>query len=103
MHDRTILADRSYDEMKDFFFPDAHDEPLVYGYGLGLIWYNDAFVSGLRVWGHSGNAPGYAAAMLYLVDYGAVVSLMDNTEHGQAMPVFERIFDVVTRHIDGEL
>lgn len=103
MHDRTILTDASYDEMKDFYFPYAHDEPLVYGYGLGLVWYNSAFMAGEKVWGHSGNAPGYAAGMFYLVDYGVVVSAMDNTEHGQAMPVLERIFDVVTRYMDGEL
>jgi len=102
MRDRTILSDVSYGEMRDFVFPSAQDEPLVYGYGLGFVWYNGAFMEGLKVWGHSGNAPGYAAAMLYLVDYDVVVSLGDNTEEGDAVgPVIRRIFPVIVEHMEG--
>jgi D-alanyl-D-alanine carboxypeptidase len=97
MHDRTILQDTTYDEMTDFYFPTGHDEPLLYGYGLGLLWFNPDFVSGEKVWGHSGNAPAYAAAMLYMVDHGVVVSLMDNTHEGEAVSVAGRIFDVIMR------
>jgi hypothetical protein len=104
MRDGTILTGASYSEMKDFVFPNAQDEPLVFGYGLGLAWYNSAFMEGLKVWGHSGDAPGYAAAMLNLVDYDVVVSLGDNTHAGDAVgPVIQRVFQVVAEHMDGGL
>ena len=101
MHDRSFLGDAAYAEMTDFYFPSAHDEPLVYGYGLGLMWFNPAFLSGQRVLGHGGNAPGYAAGMLYLADYGAVISVMDNTERGDAMGVLDEIIPVVVAHLEG--
>jgi D-alanyl-D-alanine carboxypeptidase len=99
MHERTILDDATYDQMTDFYFPTGQHEPMLYGYGLGLLWYNSAFVSGQKVWGHSGNAPGYAAVMLYMVDYGAIVSLMDNTQEGESVGVTGKIFDVILEHM----
>lgn len=95
MRDRTILSDSSYAEMTDFYFPVAHDEPMVHGYGLGLMWFDASFVYGHTVWGHGGNAPGYAAGMLYLPESGAIVAVMDNTEHGEAMEILQGIFQVV--------
>jgi CubicO group peptidase (beta-lactamase class C family) len=68
MHDRTILQEATYGEMTDFYFPVGHDEPMVFGYGLGLMWFHDSYTGGHEVWGHGGNAPGYAAGMLYLPD-----------------------------------
>ena len=81
--------------MTDFYFPSGHDEPMVKGYGLGLMWFDESFNGGDKVWGHGGNAPGYAAGMLYLPDYGVVVALMDNTEEGEAMIALEPILDVL--------
>ena len=95
MNERTFLDDATFDEVTDFYFPAGNDEPLVHGYGLGMVWFNPSFMSGQTVWGHSGNAPGYAAGMLYMVDHGVVVTVMDNTEHGTAMGVLGRIFDVI--------
>jgi D-alanyl-D-alanine carboxypeptidase len=102
MHVRTLLDDATYAEMTDFYYPSGHDEPMVDGYGLGLMSFNSSFVSGHTVWGHGGNAPGYAAGMLYMVDYGVVVSLMDNTEYGEAMVVLDEIFDVITEHMEAQ-
>ncbi len=99
MHDRTILQDATYDEMTDFYFPVGHDEPMVLGYGLGLMWFHDSFTGGHQVWGHGGNAPGYAAGMLYLPDHGVIVALMDNTEEGEAMMALDPILDVITDHL----
>ncbi|UCC83865.1 MAG: beta-lactamase family protein [Gemmatimonadota bacterium] len=99
MHERTLIDEATYDEMTDWYFPSGHDEPMVHGYGLGLMWFNSSFVSGHTVWGHGGNAPGYAAGMVYMVDYGVVVSLMDNTEYGEGMVVIDEIFDVITGHM----
>ncbi len=96
MHERTFLDEATYAEMSDFHFPTGHDEPLVYGYGLGLAWFNRLFLSGQRVWGHGGNAPGYAAGMLYMVDYATVVIVMDNTGEGEAMGrILTQIFEVI--------
>jgi D-alanyl-D-alanine carboxypeptidase len=100
MHERTILADASYDHMKDFYFPVGHDEPMVHGYGLGLVWFNRDFLFGREVWGHTGNAIGYAAGSLYLIDYGVSVGIMDNTEHGLAMQVLDGIFDVIVEFME---
>jgi D-alanyl-D-alanine carboxypeptidase len=101
MSERTFLSDAAYAAMTDFFLPSGHDEPMVQGYGLGLMWFNPAFVSGQRVWGHGGNAPAYAAGMLYLVDHGAVVAAMDNTEEGDGMEALNAILQVVVTHAQG--
>jgi CubicO group peptidase (beta-lactamase class C family) len=66
-----------------------------------FCWFNESFVGGHRVEGHGGNAPGYAAGMLYLPDYGVVLSLMDNTEEGEAMIALEPILDVIMDHLLG--
>ena len=102
MHDRAILNDATYGEMTDFYFPSGHDEPMVKGYGLGLMWFDESFVWGHRVWGHGGNAPGYAAGMLYLSDYGVVVALMDNTEEGEAVIVLDPILDVIMDYLQAD-
>jgi D-alanyl-D-alanine carboxypeptidase len=99
MHDRTLLEPATYAEMTDFFFPSGHDEPMVYGYGLGLMWFHESFTFGHTMWGHGGNAPGYAAGMLYLPDHGVVIGIMDNTEEGEAMDVLEPILDALMDHI----
>jgi D-alanyl-D-alanine carboxypeptidase len=98
MRERTLLSDASYAQMTDFVFPTGSDEPLVYGYGLGFVWFNPDFFLGQKVWGHSGNAPGYAAGMLYLVDHDAIVAVMDNTEEGDGMATLNAIIPVVVAH-----
>jgi D-alanyl-D-alanine carboxypeptidase len=95
MHDRSILNAASYGEMTDFQYPSAHDEPMVLGYGLGLMRFAPDFAFGFDVWGHGGNAPGYAAGMLYLPAYGVAVGVADNTEEGEAMEVLEEILQVI--------
>ena len=101
MHERSFLGDAAYAEMTDFYLPFGHDEPMLHGYGLGLLWFNPEFLFGHRIWGHGGNAPGYAAGMLYLVDHGAVVSIMDNTEHGDAMGTLDAILAAVVELAEG--
>jgi D-alanyl-D-alanine carboxypeptidase len=98
MRDRTLLEAASYQAMTDFYVPVGHDEPMVRGYGLGLMWFSSAFTNGIaNVWGHGGNAPGYAAGMLCLVDHDIVIGVTDNTEHGVAMEV---VFDVIEVVLD---
>ncbi|MEJ2504348.1 MAG: serine hydrolase [Gemmatimonadota bacterium] len=100
MRDRTLLQPASYQSMTDFHIPHGHDEPMVRGYGLGLMWFSPEFVNGVdHVWGHGGNAPGYAAGMLYLVDHDVIIGITDNTEQGEAIEsVAYRLMDVVHDH-----
>ena len=102
MHTRTIMDDATYEEMTDFHVPVGHDEPMVRGYGLGLMRFSPEFMGGLDAWGHGGNAPGYAAGMLYLADYGVVLAVMDNTEHGVAMEeVSNSLLTVILAYLQG--
>jgi len=101
MRDRTILTEASYAEMTDFNYPVGRDEPMVQGYGLGLMIIGPSFLGGRTVWGHGGNAPGYAAALLFLPAYDAVVGILDNTWDGQAMNTMLRIFEVIEEEAQG--
>jgi len=98
MQERTLLSSASYDEMTDFILDVGTEEPLVHGYGLGLLWFNSAFMAGQKAWGHGGNAVGYSAGLIYMVDHGAIVSIMDNTDEGEAMGVLGGILNVVVAH-----
>jgi D-alanyl-D-alanine carboxypeptidase len=96
MRDRTLLAPSSYAVMTDFYMPVGHDEPMVRGYGLGLMWFDESFVDGLEdARGHGGNAPGFAAGMIYLADHDIIIGVTDNTEHGLAMGAIFAVLDVV--------
>jgi len=97
--DRVVLSEDSLARMLDFHSP-CPGEPIVAGYGLGAISYAPEVFNGLTVWGHSGNAPGYAAASLYLPDYGICVGFMDNTERGDAMPALVELLTKVTTWLD---
>ncbi len=99
MLDRTILTANSYAEMTDFYYPSGHDEPMVKGYGLGLMWFGESVTWGYKVWGHGGDAPGYAAGSLFLPNLGVVIGIMDNTEEGESMEVLNPILKVVEEHL----
>jgi D-alanyl-D-alanine carboxypeptidase len=101
MLDRTILTSDSYEAMTDFYFPSGHDEPMVKGYGLGLMWFHESFTSGYKVLGHGGNHPGYAAGSFFLPDLGVVIGIMDNTEYGESMVAMDRILEVIGSYLDG--
>jgi hypothetical protein len=101
MHERSFLNSDTYAEMTDFVFLSGHDEPLVRGYGLGLLWFNASQLFGQELWGHGGNAIGYAAGMLYMTDYGVSIGIMDNTEHGDAMTVLGDIMAEIVDYLEG--
>jgi len=77
-----VLDQRSFDEMVTFLPVDMEDEPLLAGYGLGAVRFSPELFNDLEVWGHGGNAPGYAAGSFYLPDYGVSLGFADNTENG---------------------
>ncbi|HSF84722.1 MAG TPA: serine hydrolase domain-containing protein [Acidimicrobiia bacterium] len=94
-HEQTVLRADSFAEMIDFYPTEMEDEPLLDGYGLGAVRFAPEFVSGLEVWGHGGDAPGYAAGAFYLPDYGISMGFADNTERGDAMPLIDDMMGLI--------
>jgi len=99
--DRIVLSEAALTQMLDFHSP-CPGEPILAGYGLCAVSYAPELFNGLTVWGHSGNAPGYAAASLYLPDYGVCVGFMDNTEAGDAMPTLVEILNLAAAWVEQE-
>jgi D-alanyl-D-alanine carboxypeptidase len=98
VEDRVVSQD-TLDLMLAFHTP-TPGEPLVQGYGLGVVRFAPELFNDMEVWGHSGNAPGYAAGMLYLPDYEATIVILDNTEHGEAMPTINSLLSVIEVNLD---
>jgi D-alanyl-D-alanine carboxypeptidase len=98
--DKSVLTQPSLDQMLTFHSPCTGEEFLAAGYGLGVVKFNPQLFNGLEAYGHSGNAPGYAAACIYLPDYKVCIGLMDNTEEGDAMLTIADLLDIITSHID---
>lgn len=93
-----VLSEESLEAMLDFHSP-TPGEPLVEGYGFGAIKFSPELFNGLEILGHSGNAPGYAAGMLYLPEYETVIVILDNTERGEAMPTINALLSVITENL----
>jgi D-alanyl-D-alanine carboxypeptidase len=96
--DRAVLSPEYHDQMMDFHVP-TPGEPLVYGYGLGSIWFSPELFNDLTLYGHSGNPLGYAAGGFFLPDFGVCIAILDNTEEGETMPVINDVLSIVTRHL----
>ena len=97
--DQTAVSPGQLTEMMDFYTP-VPGEPLVAGYGLGLVHFNPDLFNGLTVYGHSGDAPGYTAASLFLADYNVCLGIADNTEDGDTMWVITDLLTIITDHLD---
>jgi len=94
-----LLNENSFKQMLTFHSP-TPGEPLVVGYGLGIVKFNPELFNGLEIWGHSGNAPGYAAACFYLPEYDVSIGMMVNTEAGEAMPTIFDVLTIITTHVE---
>lgn len=79
------------------------EEFFCAGYGLGAAKFQPQLFNGLEVYGYSGNAPGYAAACLYLLDYGICMGFTDNTEEGNAMMTIADLLSIITSHLEETL
>ena len=100
--DKAVLSQSALDQMLDFYSPCTGEEYMCAGYGLGAVQYNPQLLNGLAAYGHSGNAPGYAAACIYLPDYNVCIGLMDNTEEGESMAMsLSNILTVITDELEG--
>lgn len=98
-HEKNVLSQETLDKMLTFHSPCTGEESLGAGYGLGAVRFNPDFFNDLEVIGHSGNAPGYAAACLYLPDYGVCLGFTDNTEEGDAMYIITDLLNIIVDHI----
>jgi D-alanyl-D-alanine carboxypeptidase len=98
-HDKNVVSQDSYNQMMAFHSP-CPDEPLAAGYGLGVVRFEPSFFNGLEVWGHSGNAPGYAAASLYLPQYDVCIGYVDNTEEGETMYTIAELMTIIVEHMN---
>ena len=100
-HDKTVVSQASLDQMLTFHSPCTGEEFVCAGYGLGVVHFNPQLFNGLYAYGHSGNAPGFAAASVYLPDYDICIGLMDNTEEGESVGAsMSNILTVVTNHFE---
>jgi len=102
-YDGRVLGEQSLDQMLDFYSPIPEGSPdwrLCAGYGLGTVRFEPDIFNGLEIWGHSGDAPGYAAASLYLPDYDVFIGIATNTEEGEAMGTLNDLLSIITSHIE---
>jgi len=94
-----LLNENSFEQMLTFHSP-TPGEPLVVGYGLGVVIFNPELFNGLKIWGHSGNAPGYAAACFYLPEYDVSIGMMVNTHAGETMPTIVDVLSIITTYFE---
>ena len=97
--DRTVLSTEYYNQMMNFVTP-IPGESMIYGYGLGVCWFNPELFNNLTVYGHSGDPVGYAAGCFYLPDYDVCIGILDNTDQGETMPVINDILRIIITHVE---
>ena len=93
-NEQIVLNSNQLEKMLDFHSP-LPGEKLAQGYGLGAMNFNPALFNGLKVWGHSGNALGYAAGCFYLPDYQISIGILVNTEDGETMYSINNILSII--------
>lgn len=100
-YDKTVLEQSTLDQMLTFHSPCTGEDYYGAGYGLGVGMFDPQLVNGLEAYGHSGNAPGYAAASIYLLDYKVCIALTDNTEEGESIGIsLTNLLEVITSHLE---
>jgi len=99
LRDGVVVSQSSLNHMLDFHSP-CPGEPMVSGYGLGILRFAPSLLNGVNAIGHGGDAPGYAAGSLYLPDYDVCIGIMDNTQDGNTMPVINDIITVIQNHLN---
>ena len=91
---RNVISASLYDKMIDFHSP-CTGESILEGYGLGVENFSAELFNNLNVWGHGGDALGYAAACCYLPDYNICFAIMDNTQVGESMFVINDLLSII--------
>lgn len=95
---RSLLSEASFEQMLTFHSP-TPGEPLTSGYGLGVMSFTPELFNGQEIWGHGGNAPGYAAGCLYLPAYDVSIGIMVNTEAGESMYTLNDILNILAEEL----
>lgn len=107
LHEKRVLSKPMLEEMLTFVTT-SPAEPLMTGYGLGLVRYNMGLLNpkmaGVTVLGHSGSEFGYTAIAIYLPEHGVSLALMVNRgcdgEANQAVgTVLNALLDLVMERI----
>ena len=98
--DKTVINQKSLDQMLFFHSPCTGEEYMCAGYGLGTIRFNPDLFNGLEAIGHSGNTLGYAAACFYLPDYDICIGLVDNTEGGNSMYLVNDLINLILNYLE---
>ncbi len=102
--DKTVISQSMLDQALTFYAPCTGEEFVCAGYGLGVGKFNPQLMNGLEAYGHSGNAPGYAATTMYLPDYQVCIGIMDNTEYGESIgSCASALLDVITTYLTESL
>jgi D-alanyl-D-alanine carboxypeptidase len=99
-HDKSVLSQESLDQMLTFHSPCTGEEFFAAGYGLGAFKFNPDLVNGMDAIGHSGNAPGYAAASVYIPEYQVSLGFVDNTEEGNSMHLMGDFIAILIDHLE---
>jgi len=99
-HDKIVLSQESLDQMLSFHSPCTGEEFMCAGYGLGAVRFNPDLFNGLEAIGHSGTAPGYAAASIYLPDYKVTIGIVDNTEEGNSMYAINDFLSIIIDYLE---
>ena len=73
----NVLSQFSLDQMLTFHSP-TPGEPLIIGYGLGIVKIAPELVAGEEAFGHSGWVFGYSTAMVYFPEYDVSIAILLN-------------------------
>ena len=80
-HEKTVLREETLKAMLDFVGP-VEGEPLMKGYGLGVVDINVGAMlprwQRVRSYGHLGNQFGYMTFVGYFPDFGVSLAVMSN-------------------------
>ncbi len=80
-HKKTVLKNETLKAMLAFFGP-VQDEPMMKGYGLGVVDINIGALlpkwAGVRCYGHLGSEIGYTTFAGYFPEYGVSMAIMFN-------------------------
>jgi D-alanyl-D-alanine carboxypeptidase len=96
-YNKKVLSQASLDQMLTFHAPCTGEEFICAGYGLSVVKFNPQPMNGLEAIGHGGNAPGYAAACIFIPDFEICIGLLDNTEEGEVIgAAINNMLDVIS-------
>ena len=99
-YENKVLSQSSLDQMLTFHSPCTGEEFICAGYGLSVVKFHSQHMGGHDAIGHSGNAPGYAAASIFFPDLKVSIGFVDNTEEGEVIGTgINSLLDVIVDNL----